>query len=108
MHYCKPYGRDLENHCFQVLLKSFAFNRETYEHIISPENQSETFLEECALRQCFDQQSACEVYLGAMHDYGFSEQRIMGLAQEMIDTNVINDDRVRALFKHLGVNPDSE
>jgi ATP-dependent DNA helicase PIF1 len=95
-----------ESYCLQKLLFKCAFTVDEVDKIISKENQTGTYLEECMLRGVLDKQSDALEYLQTVKGKGFSAKRIMNLANEMIVSGWLDSPEVDTILDTLGIDVD--
>ena len=92
-----PNGDNQENFYMQKLVLNLPLRRDM--QILSPENQSQTYLEECALRNLLSREDDA---LNSLHDAqqrGFSLQRLRRMAQQLRDMDWIGQDEFNTFIE---------
>jgi len=88
----KPNGDDQEKYYEQKLILNIPFTRRDIadQNVLSPENRTKTYMEECVLRGLFDvERDALDTLKKGLHR-GYSLERLQHLAQSFVETNMIS------------------
>ena len=99
--FCLPHGNDPESYYEQVLVQRFPWTTQSIESIISPENISKTYQEECGLRNLIDKQSDGERMMREAAVRGLDIGFIKSIAQHMVDKEWMSSERSEALLGEI-------
>lgn len=99
-----PYGASQENYCLQKLLKTIPFDVVSILSIISPNNQSKTYMEECLIRGVVTTESEATDYLTSAAKRGFSLDRLYSIAEKLVAENWLKESLVDNLMKTIAPN----
>ena len=92
-----PNGENQENYYMQKLVLNLPLRRDM--QILSPENQSQTYLEECALRNLLSREDDA---LNSLHDAqqrGFSLRRLRRMAHQLREMDWIGQDEFNTFIE---------
>ena len=98
----KPNEDDQEKYYEQKLVLNVPFTREDVKNkkVISVNNLSQTYMEECMIRGLLDDhQDAFDTLKQALH-HGYSMERLQNLAQSFVDTNMISSEECNSFLEN--------
>eukprot|EP00795_Rhopilema_esculentum_P014987 gene14987-6142_t len=94
-----PNGENQENYYMQKLVLNLPLRKET--PVISPNNVSKTYMEECAIRNLIEEQDDAMTALQDARQRGFSLARLRKMAQSLCDMDWIGEDEFNTFIDEV-------
>ncbi|XP_065058005.1 uncharacterized protein LOC135685854 isoform X1 [Rhopilema esculentum] len=94
-----PNGENQENYYMQKLVLNLPLRKET--PVISPNNVSKTYMEECAIRNLIEEQDDAMTALQDARQRGFSLARLRKMAQSLRDMDWIGEDEFNTFIDEV-------
>ncbi|XP_065054148.1 uncharacterized protein LOC135682959 isoform X4 [Rhopilema esculentum] len=94
-----PNGENQENYYMQKLVLNLPLRKET--PVISPNNMSKTYMEECAIRNLIEEQDDAMTALQDARQRGFSLARLRKMAQSLRDMDWIGEDEFNTFIDEV-------